>query len=70
MRTFEDKYGIEVLEGYGLTETASSCSFNRPGDRRVLSIGKPLWGVTMRVAEPRTPRTRRCRPGARTSARS
>ena len=51
MRTFEDKYGIEVLEGYGLTETASSCSFNRPGDRRVLSIGKPLWGVTMRVAD-------------------
>ncbi len=51
MRTFEDKYGIEVLEGYGLTETASSCSFNRPGDRRVLSIGKPLWGVTMRVGD-------------------
>ncbi len=25
MRTFEDKYGIEVLEGYGMTETASSC---------------------------------------------
>ncbi len=52
MRTFEGKYGIEVLEGYGLTETASSCSFNRPGDRRLLSIGKPLWGVTMRVADP------------------
>jgi long-chain acyl-CoA synthetase len=51
MRTFEDKYGIEVLEGYGLSETASSCSFNRPGDRRVLSIGKPLWGVTMRVGD-------------------
>ena len=51
MRTFEDKYGIEVLEGYGMTETASSCSFNRPGDRKVLSIGKPLWGVTMRVAD-------------------
>jgi long-chain acyl-CoA synthetase len=51
MRTFEDKYGIPVLEGYGLTETASSCSFNRADDRRVLSIGKPLWGVTMRVAD-------------------
>jgi long-chain acyl-CoA synthetase len=51
MRTFEDKYGIEVLEGYGMSETASSCSFNRPGDRRVLSIGKPLWGVTMRVGD-------------------
>jgi len=51
MRTFEDKYGIEVLEGYGMTETASSCSFNRPGDRKVLSIGKPLWGVQMRVCD-------------------
>jgi long-chain acyl-CoA synthetase len=51
MRTFEDKYRIEVLEGYGMTETASSCSFNRPGDRKVLSIGRPLWGVQMRVAD-------------------
>jgi long-chain acyl-CoA synthetase len=51
LRTFEGKYGIEVLEGYGMTETASSCSFNRPGDRKVLSIGKPLWGVRMRVAD-------------------
>jgi long-chain acyl-CoA synthetase len=51
MRTFEEKYGIEVLEGYGMTETASSCSFNRPGDRKLLSIGKPLWGVRMRVAD-------------------
>jgi len=51
MRTFEDKYRIEVLEGYGMTETASSCTFNRPGDRKVLSIGKPLWGVRMRVCD-------------------
>ena len=51
MRTFEDKFGIEVLEGYGMTETASSCSFNRPGEKKVLSIGKPMWGVRMRVAD-------------------
>jgi long-chain acyl-CoA synthetase len=51
MRTFEEKFGIEVLEGYGMTETASSSSFNRPGDRKVLSIGKPLWGVRMRVVD-------------------
>jgi long-chain acyl-CoA synthetase len=51
MRTFEAKYGIPVLEGYGLSETASTSSFNRPGDRRVLSIGKPVWGVTMRVTD-------------------
>ncbi len=51
MRGFERKYGIEVLEGYGMSETASTTSFNRPGDRRVLSIGKPVWGVTMRVGD-------------------
>ncbi|MGD0064144.1 MAG: AMP-binding protein [Streptosporangiaceae bacterium] len=51
MRTFENKYGIPVLEGYGLSETAATCSFNRPDDRRVLSIGKPIWGVTMRVGD-------------------
>jgi len=51
MRTFEGKFGIEVLEGYGMTETASSCSFNRPGETKALSIGKPMWGVRMRVAD-------------------
>jgi long-chain acyl-CoA synthetase len=53
MRTFEEKYGIEVLEGYGLSETGSTASFNRPGDRKALSVGKPIWGVQMRVADSR-----------------
>jgi long-chain acyl-CoA synthetase len=51
MRTFEGKYGIDVLEGYGLSETGSTSSFNRPGDRKPLSVGKPIWGVQMRVAD-------------------
>jgi long-chain acyl-CoA synthetase len=51
MRTFEAKYGVEVLEGYGLSETGSTTSFNRPGDRKPLSVGKPIWGVQMRVAD-------------------
>ena len=51
MQTFEAKYGIEVLEGYGLSETGSTTSFNRPGDRKPLSVGKPIWGVQMRVAD-------------------
>jgi long-chain acyl-CoA synthetase len=48
---FEQKLGIRVLEGYGLSETASTASFNRPDDRRPLSVGKPIWGVQMRVAD-------------------
>jgi long-chain acyl-CoA synthetase len=51
LRTFEAKYGIEVLEGYGLSETGSTSSFNRPGDRKPLSVGKPIWGVEMRIAD-------------------
>jgi long-chain acyl-CoA synthetase len=50
MGKFEDKFGIRVLEGYGLSETASTASFNRADDRKALSVGKPIWGVQMRVA--------------------
>ncbi|HUB38561.1 MAG TPA: long-chain fatty acid--CoA ligase [Streptosporangiaceae bacterium] len=51
MTTFEAKYGVEVLEGYGLSETGSTTSFNRPSDRKPLSVGKPIWGVQMRVGD-------------------
>jgi long-chain acyl-CoA synthetase len=51
MKVFEAKYGIEVLEGYGLSETGSTTSFNRPDDRKPLSVGKPIWGVEMRVGD-------------------
>jgi long-chain acyl-CoA synthetase len=52
IRSFEDKYGIVILEGYGLSETGSTSSFNSSAiDRKVLSIGKPIWGVQMRVVD-------------------
>ena len=51
LASVEAKFGIPVLEGYGLSETASTTSFNRPDDRRPLSVGKPIWGVQMRVAD-------------------
>jgi long-chain acyl-CoA synthetase len=50
MRAFEEKFGIVVLEGYGLSETASTASFNISAEeRRAFSVGKPIWGVQMRV---------------------
>jgi long-chain acyl-CoA synthetase len=49
---FEERFGVSILEGYGLTETASSSTLNREDDRRVLSVGKPLWGVEVAIAEP------------------
>jgi long-chain acyl-CoA synthetase len=50
MRAFEEKFGVVVLEGYGLSETASTASFNVSAEeRRQYSVGKPIWGVQMRI---------------------
>ncbi|BDM69186.1 long-chain-fatty-acid--CoA ligase [Streptomyces nigrescens] len=53
IRAFEEKFpGVAVLEGYGLSETASTATFNiSPEQRKVLSIGKPIWGVEVRIAD-------------------
>jgi long-chain acyl-CoA synthetase len=52
MRAFEEEFGIVILEGYGLSETASSASFNRnEQERKQLSVGKPIWGVEMRIVD-------------------
>jgi long-chain acyl-CoA synthetase len=44
--------GWQVLTGYGLTETAPMLTFNLPGRTRVGSAGRPLPGVTLRIARP------------------
>jgi long-chain acyl-CoA synthetase len=53
IRAFEEKFpGVVILEGYGLSETASTTTFNiNAAQRKVLSIGKPIWGVEVRVVD-------------------
>ena len=53
IRAFEEKFpGVVILEGYGLSETASTTTFNVSAEqRKVLSIGKPIWGVEVRVVD-------------------
>jgi long-chain acyl-CoA synthetase len=46
---FIDCLGIEVYEGYGLTETSPICTANRPGLRKIGSIGKPIPGVQVDI---------------------
>jgi long-chain acyl-CoA synthetase len=50
MRAFEARFGCDVLEGYGLSETSPLAAFNRRGRyRKPGSIGTPVDGVEMRV---------------------
>jgi long-chain acyl-CoA synthetase len=42
--------GIEILEGYGLTETAGPATVNLRGDNRLGTVGPPLPGIAVRIA--------------------
>jgi long-chain acyl-CoA synthetase len=45
--------GVPVMEGYGMTETATSATVNRPTDNqfRFGSVGKPMSGVEVKIAD-------------------
>jgi len=52
IKGFEAAYDATVLEGYGLSETCAVATFNRSAEeRRVMSIGKRLWGCEVRVVD-------------------
>lgn len=52
MRAFEDTFGCTILEGYGLSETSPSASFNHPDrERKPGSIGTPIAGVEMKLLD-------------------
>ena len=50
LQRFWETVGMVVLQGYGLTETASAITCNRMGEERAGSVGKPLLNQEMRLA--------------------
>jgi long-chain acyl-CoA synthetase len=51
MLEFFDACGVLILEGYGATETAAVTVANTPDEFRFGTVGKPLPGTELRIAE-------------------
>ena len=53
MRAFDEKYRVNILEGYGLSETSPVASFNTLDQpKKAGSVGVPLDGVEFRLLDP------------------
>jgi acyl-CoA synthetase (AMP-forming)/AMP-acid ligase II len=51
-REFEDRFGVPLLDGYGITETATMVTMNWPTGGRVLgSCGLPVPGLAVRIVD-------------------
>jgi long-chain acyl-CoA synthetase len=51
-KQFQERFGVTILEGYGLSETSPVASFSRYGqDPRVGSVGIPIPGVQMKLID-------------------
>ena len=48
---FFDVFGIRILEGYGLTECTTAATINTPEHYRFGTVGPPLPGFELRLAE-------------------
>jgi len=48
---FFDACGVPVLEGYGFTETSAAATLNTPSATRLGTVGRPLSGVDITIAD-------------------
>ena len=46
------KLGVPLYEGYGMTETSAGATLGHSGANKIGSVGKPLSGTELRIADP------------------
>ncbi|TVQ61323.1 MAG: long-chain fatty acid--CoA ligase [Phycisphaerales bacterium] len=54
---FQERFGVTINEGYGLTETAPVTNWCRPHEFKRKSVGRALSGVEERIVDPETGKT-------------
>jgi long-chain acyl-CoA synthetase len=53
LKKFQNRFQVQILEGYGLSETSPVATFNQSGhDPRPGSIGIPIWGIEAKLIDP------------------
>ncbi|HYP85827.1 long-chain-fatty-acid--CoA ligase [Variovorax sp.] len=53
-RLLKDQYGLDYIEGYGLTETATFLCANPVHAPKRVCLGVPTFGVDLRIVDPET----------------
>jgi acyl-CoA synthetase (AMP-forming)/AMP-acid ligase II len=54
-RAFEERFGVPLLDGYGITETSTMVASNwLSGERPIGSCGLPVPGLAVRIVDPST----------------
>jgi len=53
---FEEKIGVKVYEGYGMTEASPVIAVNRPGAEKAGTVGRPVQDLQIRTVEEETRR--------------
>jgi acyl-CoA synthetase (AMP-forming)/AMP-acid ligase II len=51
IENFEERFDITVLEGYGVTQTATVATYNTPDDRRIGSSGRPVSYANVQIVD-------------------